>query len=48
MKGSDQRQVILTDQNVIRFNVRVHDVGFAQQTQSEEELVRICADGADV
>ena len=31
-----------TYQDVIRLDIRMHDVAFAEQTQSEEELVCVC------
>jgi len=37
-----------TYQNIIRFNVGVHDVGFFEETQRDEKLVCIGADSANV
>lgn len=37
-----------THQYIVRFDVRVHDVGFLEQTQGKEELMCISSYGLDV
>ena len=37
-----------TNQYVVGFDIRMHDVTFAQKTQREEELLRVRAYGPDV
>ena len=38
----------VTNQDIIRLNIRVHNVAFTQKTHSKEQLVSVRPHGADV
>ena len=37
-----------TDQNIIRFDIGVHDIALAQQTHRQEELMSVCPNSSDI